>query len=614
MIANLDGDHLRTYLATHGGRTTVRIGHDPLELETGRSGVITSFSSGGPTAFGHDLKPDVSAPGGQILSATLPKTSASRFAVFDGTSMATPHVAGAAALLLELHRGWTPAQVKSALVSTAGAAWGDTARTQEAPVTLEGGGLVALPHATDPQLFTDPVSLSFEDLIVTRGAASRALLVRLTDAGDGAGAWNVGLTSQAATAGVSIDAPGAIAVPPGGEADVSVVVRAAADAPPGENYGFVVLRKGDVTRRIPYFFLVGRPALADVPVLTLKRNQAGSTRTGANRVTAYKYPVAPFGNAPDWPPMIEDGGERLYQTFVDRPAVNAGVSVILEPSSAQIDPFYLGAQDESTVQGFAGTPVNVNALTPGYLLPVGAAGAAFPRQQSFFIAVDSGRDRFTGRSHAGSYMLRSWVDDVTPPSVRLLTTRLAAGRPALVLRVRDSQSGVDPMSLTVGYRGVLVGASLYDPTNGVAVFSLPRTTPRLVNGTLRLRVVASDFQEAKNIDTVGPSIMPNTRSTAMRIRVVTGTVVNWVVPGAGACLTKRPMLAVAVSSTTGPVKEVRFLLDGKKVGVAHRTRGLWVGLASIAKQAAGRHALVAVATGAKGATASARRIVHMCPS
>ena len=613
MIANLDGDHLRAYLAAHGGRTTVRIGHDPLELETGRSGVITSFSSAGPTAFGHDLKPDVSAPGGQILSSTLPNTSTSRFAVFDGTSMATPHVAGSAALLLELHPGWTPAQVKSALVSTAGAAWRDTARTQEAPVTLEGGGLVALPRAADPQLFTDPVSLSFEDLVVTHGAASRALLVRLTDAGDGAGAWQVELAPQAATAGASIDIPGVITVPPGGEADVAVVARAAADAAQGEDYGFVVLRKGDVTRRVPYLFLVDRPALANAPVLELKRLQAGDTRTGTDRVDAYRYPVAPFGNAPDTPPMREDGGETVYETFVDRPAVNAGVSVIIETPGARIDPFYLGAQDENTVQGFAGTPINVNGLTSGYLLPVGAAGAAFPRQQRFFVAVDSGRDPFDGHTLAGGYVLRSWIDDVSPPSIEMLTMRVAAGRPALVLRVRDTQSGVDPESLTIGYKGVLVGASLYDPTNGVAVFRLPGTVPALAGGTLKLRVVASDFQEAKNIDTVGPSLMPNTRSTSVRIRVVTGTVVDWVLPAAGTCVAKQQTLSVAVSSTR-QVKSVRFLLDGKQVAVAHPTNGLWEARTSAATTTVGTHTLAAVATTASGGgTVTARRMVRTCP-
>src|SRR2546430_17473905 len=98
-----------------------------------------------------------------------------------------PHVSGGAALLLQLHPGWSPQQVKSALVSTAGAAWADTARRQEAPVTLGGGGLVDLPRAARPAVFTEPASPSFPDLNVSRGADSRAPVVRGTDAGGGAG-------------------------------------------------------------------------------------------------------------------------------------------------------------------------------------------------------------------------------------------------------------------------------------------------------------------------------------------------------------------------------------------------------------------------------------------
>ena len=482
MIANLDGDHLRAAMAATGGQTSIRVGHDPLELETGRSGVITSFSSAGPTAFGHALKPDVSAPGGQILSSTLPNTNASRFAVFDGTSMATPHVAGAAALLLQLHPGWTPPEVKSALVSTAGPAWADTGRTQEAPVTLEGGGLVALPGAADPRVFTDPVSLSFPDVNVLAGAASSALLVRIEDAGGGAGTWSVGLQSQAATAGASIDIPGTVVIAPGGEADLSVVVRASADAVQGENYGFVVLHQGSVTRRVPYFFLVDKPALAQATVLPLKKLQSGDTRTGVDRVDAYRYPVAPFGNAPDSPPMTEDGAEKVYVTTLNAPAANAGVSVVGRVPGVQIDPFYLGALDENTVQGYAGTPVDVNALTYDYLDPISAAGSSFPRQQTFYVAVDSGRDRFTGQRLAGPYVLRSWVNDVTPPTLKLLTTQVAAGRPTIVVRSLDTQSGVDPLSLTIGYKGVLVGAASYDPISGIAVFPLPTSAPTLKTG------------------------------------------------------------------------------------------------------------------------------------
>jgi len=202
---------------------------------------------------------------------------------------------------------------------------------------------------------------------------------------------------------------------------------------------------------------------------------------------------------------------------------------------------------------------------------------------------------------------------VTPPSLHLLTTRVAAGRPTIVLQTLDSQSGVDPISLTVGYKGVLVGATSYDPLSGIAVFPLPATVPELRAGTVAFRFVSSDFQEAKNIDTVGPSIMPNTRFAHASVRVVSGTAVDWIAP-TGVCLAQKQQRLVVAASSTRHVSRVRFTLDGRQVAVARNgSSGLWAATIQTSKLAGGRHTLAAVATDAKGGTASARRIVRVCP-
>ena len=127
MIADIDGAGapLVPQLARAGARADPRSATTPRSSSPAGAASSRASRSAGLTAFGHLLKPDLGAPGGQILSSTLP-LAGGPFAVFDGTSMAAPHVAGAAALLLQRHPGWTPHQVKSALVSTAGAAWGDT--------------------------------------------------------------------------------------------------------------------------------------------------------------------------------------------------------------------------------------------------------------------------------------------------------------------------------------------------------------------------------------------------------------------------------------------------------------------------------------------------------
>ena len=81
-----------------------------------------SFSSRGPLRAGNEdlLKPDVIAPGQDILAAVSPAGSGGlNYNLYSGTSMSSPHVAGLAALLMDLHPDWTPMMVKSALMTTA---------------------------------------------------------------------------------------------------------------------------------------------------------------------------------------------------------------------------------------------------------------------------------------------------------------------------------------------------------------------------------------------------------------------------------------------------------------------------------------------------------------
>ena len=85
--------------------------------------IMGSFSSRGPSTALDVLKPDVGAPGVEILAAvadgTIAPDAVTDLSLYQGTSMASPHDAGSAALLKSLHPTWTPAMIKSALMLTA---------------------------------------------------------------------------------------------------------------------------------------------------------------------------------------------------------------------------------------------------------------------------------------------------------------------------------------------------------------------------------------------------------------------------------------------------------------------------------------------------------------
>ena len=570
MISDLDGEHLRGYLAANGGQARIRVTGDIQEIQTGRSGVITSFSSAGPTDFGHLLKPDISAPGLDVLSSTPPATTGETFSVFAGTSMATPHVAGAAALLLQRHPSWTAWNVKSALMSTAGPAWGNTARTQEAPVLLEGSGLTDVASRRRPEGVHRPaVAVVPEDRRVGERTAQ-------LDAPDGdrrrrrrgqldGGARRAGADGRRRDrrARHRVDHTRRRRRDPG---------RRARGCRCGRRRELRLRDAHRRRRRAPRSLRVPRraPGAARPSRGQAAKLQTGDTAAGPSRVSVYCCPLEPFGPPPDYTgqPMNEDGSEHLYYTDVNQPIVNLGVSILASSPGALIDPFVLGSKDENDVQGYAGIPTDVNALTYDLNVDVGAAGVQFPRLQRFYVAVDSRADPFTNKSQKGKYLLNSWVDDLTPPAVRMLTTRVTAGRPLLVAQAVDNQAGVDPLSLVVNYSSALVGASAYDPSTGIVVFGLPSAAPALKAGKTNAIVEASDYQEAKNINTIGNDLYPNTNFKQSKLTVVNGPTVTWLEPPARVCALKNDRLLV-VGDSTKKVKQVVFT-DGTRRSASTR--------------------------------------------
>ena len=116
---------------------------------TDNSDIIASFSSRGPSPKRFTFKPDVVAPGVSISSAKL----GGGYIVNSGTSMATPHVAGAAALLKQMHPTWTPEEIKAVLM--------ESAKDISEDVWTQGAGRISIPNSAARKVVITPASMHF---------------------------------------------------------------------------------------------------------------------------------------------------------------------------------------------------------------------------------------------------------------------------------------------------------------------------------------------------------------------------------------------------------------------------------------------------------------------
>jgi subtilisin family serine protease len=188
------------------------------------------FTSAGPRYGDNALKPDLSAPGVGILAARSRLAEGSGdYTSMDGTSMATPHIAGVAALLAEEHPDWSGARLKDALMSTS--------KELDAPVHQSGAGRVSVPDAVNADLTaTGSADLGF---YAWPYASNEPVTRTLTYTNDSDTPVELRLSARGAPAGVVTLADTSLTVPAHGTA-ATTVTGDGSKAPVGTTGGQVV--------------------------------------------------------------------------------------------------------------------------------------------------------------------------------------------------------------------------------------------------------------------------------------------------------------------------------------------------------------------------------------
>jgi len=248
------------------------------------------FSSRGPRAGDHAVKPDVTAPGVEIVAARAAGTNewtGEPYVAWSGTSMAAPHVAGAAAVLKQARPELSGPELKSVLMGSAQHTFGS--------VFDEGAGRIFLPTALELPVVPLPGSLSFGSFEYPQeGAATRTLTYENPGTEDVTLELAAEVTAEDGAplpdGAVTLDAP-ALTVPAGGAASVDVTVDRTAGEIEQRYTGAVTATDAEGREvRTPLGYVV-EPDLADLDVRTVGRDGAPHTGTSSVRVVNVDDPT-----------------------------------------------------------------------------------------------------------------------------------------------------------------------------------------------------------------------------------------------------------------------------------------------------------------------------------
>ncbi len=230
-------------------------------FQTANTDIMAGFSSQGPTNVDFRVKPDVVAPGVNVLSS-IPNSFCGGqpcFAFFQGTSMATPHLAGVAAILVQQHPTWPAWAIRSAVVNTADAgiltssADGTTFVTN---VNITGSGRVNLASATTAQVVLDPVSVSF-GATPSGSGQTRSYAVTMKNVSGSEATFGLAIAAWGATHGVTflVDRS-SVTLASGTSATFHVVATFAKTALAGSNQAWLTISNGGVVAHAAVYALV----------------------------------------------------------------------------------------------------------------------------------------------------------------------------------------------------------------------------------------------------------------------------------------------------------------------------------------------------------------------
>ncbi|ESU34338.1 hypothetical protein G3A_01515 [Bacillus sp. 17376] len=262
--------------------------------------LLADFSSRGPVTVTWEIKPDIVAPG-VAINSTIP----GGYLPLQGTSMAAPHIAGAAALIKQAHPDWSPAEIKAAIMNTAkniSDRDGKRYRTFE-----QGAGRIRLEAAIKTESLVIPGSLQFGKFQLADNMHRHSSKLTVKNTGKVTKTYSFSIPKK--EHGIEWELPMSFALKPNEAKNVELAMKATPDLLKDKIHdGSLVMDDGKNKIRIPYLYVLEEP---DYPRVM------GFDFAPADNGKAYRYEVYLPGGAEEFGIALFDPDQYRFVGFLD---------------------------------------------------------------------------------------------------------------------------------------------------------------------------------------------------------------------------------------------------------------------------------------------------------